>query len=109
FPDAPRTANRVRALLQTVAAWLQAHEPPAQTPAEGWGDWMTGIAGDAVVPPPTEACRELLLALDGIVELDQDLGRYLSQITPLAKDRALAESRGVRIMTMGGSKGLTVR
>lgn len=30
-------------------------------------------------------------------------------VTPLGKDRALAESRGVRIMTMIGSKGLTVR
>lgn len=33
----------------------------------------------------------------------------MSQITPLDKDRALAESNGVRIMTMVGSKGLTVR
>jgi len=33
----------------------------------------------------------------------------LSQITPMGKDRALAESPGVRIMAMGGSKGLTVR
>jgi len=61
------------------------------------------------MPAPSEACRELLLSLDEIVEQDLDLGRYLSQITPLGKDRALAESRGVRIMTMIGSKGLTVR
>jgi len=52
---------------------------------------------------------ELLLSLDGIVEADQGLGRYLGQIAPLGKDLALAHSEGVRIMTMGGSKGLTVQ
>jgi superfamily I DNA/RNA helicase len=51
----------------------------------------------------------LLHALDGLVELEHGFGRYLSQITPLGKDRALAESQSVRIMTMGGAKGLTVR
>jgi DNA helicase-2/ATP-dependent DNA helicase PcrA len=70
---------------------------------------MIQSAGDAVVPLPSDSCRELLFALDDIVDPGQDLGRFLSQITPLGKVRAIAESSGVRIMTMIGSKGLTVR
>src|SRR5205807_5867413 len=38
-----------------------------------------------------------------------ELALYLSQIAPLGKDRAQAESKGVRIMTMRGAKGLTVQ
>jgi DNA helicase-2/ATP-dependent DNA helicase PcrA len=109
FPDVPRTSKRVAALLRTVTAWLEAQRPPEETPENGWGHWMIEAAGDDVVPAPSEACRELLLALDEIAEPDQDFGRYLSQITPLGKDRARAENKGVRIMTMIGSKGLTVR
>jgi superfamily I DNA/RNA helicase len=37
------------------------------------------------------------------------LGRYLGQIAPLGRDRAATESEGVRVMTMAGAKGLTVR
>jgi superfamily I DNA/RNA helicase len=51
----------------------------------------------------------LLHALDELVEEGLSFGRFLPQITPLGKDRAIAESLGVRIMTMIGSKGLTVR
>src|SRR5271166_1935646 len=109
FPDAPRTSARVATLLRNVTAWLEPHRPPEETPEHGWGQWIVEIAGGDVVPAPSDGCRELLIALDGIIDRDQDFGRYLSQITPLAKDRALAESRGVRIMTMIGSKGLTVR
>src|SRR5258708_20600807 len=78
-------------------------------PEDGWGHWLVETAGDDVVLEPSAACAELLHALDGLVEEGQGLDRFMSQITPLGKDRALAESHGVRIMTMVGSKGLTVR
>jgi len=109
FPDAPRSAAKVRTLMQTTTAWVAAHRAPDETPADGWGHWMVATAVDAVVPAASAAFVELLQALDDLIEEDQELGRYLSQITPLGKDRALAESHGVRIMTMVGSKGLTVR
>ena len=86
-----------------------AHPAPDEMPEDGWGHWMVEMAGDEVVPEPSAACIELLHALDGLVEDGQGLDRFMSQITPLGKDRALAESHGVRIMTMVGSKGLTVR
>jgi DNA helicase-2/ATP-dependent DNA helicase PcrA len=109
FPEAPRSANRVRTLMQAVTAWLAAHQVPEETPEDGWGHWIVATAGGDVVPAPSAPCIELLHALDELVEEDVSFSRFLSQITPLGKDRAIAESRGVRITTMIGSKGLTVR
>ncbi|MGH9398355.1 MAG: UvrD-helicase domain-containing protein [Terriglobia bacterium] len=109
FPGAPRSAARVTALMQTVIAWLDAHPLPDEAPEDGWGHWMIAAAGGDAVPAPSADCAALLRALDDLMEEDQGFGRYLSQITPLGKDLVLAESQGVRIMTMGGAKGLTVR
>jgi DNA helicase-2/ATP-dependent DNA helicase PcrA len=108
FPGAPRSSARVTTLMRAVVAWLDAHPLPDDTPEEGWGHWMIAAAGGDTVPAPSADCAALLHGLDDLME-DQSFGRYLSQITPLGKDRALAESQGVRIMTMGGAKGLTVR
>jgi DNA helicase-2/ATP-dependent DNA helicase PcrA len=109
FPNGPRSSRKAGRLVQSVTAWLNAHPLPVEPPDGGWGHWMVGVAGDDPVPAPSADCTALLHALDDLVEAEQDFGRYLSQITPLARDRALAESPGVRIMTMIGSKGLTVR
>jgi superfamily I DNA/RNA helicase len=46
---------------------------------------------------------------ESYTEAEEGLGRYLSQLQPLAEDLARAQSGGVRFMTMVGSKGLTVR
>jgi DNA helicase II / ATP-dependent DNA helicase PcrA len=108
FPNAPRSAERVTALMQSVIAWLDAHSLPEEMPENGWGHWMIDTAGGDTIPAPTDDFAMLLKGLDDLVEVNS-FGRYLSQITPLGKDRALAESKGVRIMTMGGAKGLTVR
>jgi DNA helicase-2/ATP-dependent DNA helicase PcrA len=110
FPDGPRSsATKAGALIRSVTAWLEAHPVPEEMPECGWGHWMVAtVAGDAV-PAPSAACAALLHALDDLGESDQGFGRYLSQVMPLGKDRALAEGQGVRIMTMIGSKGLTVR
>jgi superfamily I DNA/RNA helicase len=110
FPEGPRgSAPRATALIRAVNAWLETHELPDETPENGWGQWMIEIAGGDLVPAPSEPLADLLHALDGLVELEHGFGRFLSQIGPVGKDHALAESEGVRIMTMGGSKGLTVR
>jgi DNA helicase-2/ATP-dependent DNA helicase PcrA len=108
FPEAPRSAARVTPLMRSVTEWIASTPLAAETPEEGWGRWMLAAATGGIVPAPSPEFATLLEALDGLVE-GQDFGRYLSQITPLAKDRALAESQGVRIMTMGMAKGLTVR
>jgi DNA helicase-2/ATP-dependent DNA helicase PcrA len=109
FPDAPRSAIKARELVQSVSAWLDAHGVPEEQPEEGWGHYIAANSGNGIVPALTAEFAELLYALDGLSETEQRFDRYLSQIGPLGKDRALAESPGVRIMTMGGAKGLTVR
>jgi DNA helicase-2/ATP-dependent DNA helicase PcrA len=110
FPDGPRaSATRAAALIQAVNVWLEAHELPDEMPEEGWGHWMVETAGGEITPAPSAPLTELLTALDGLDEQEHGFARFLSQIGPLGKDHALAESQGVRIMTMGGSKGLTVR
>jgi len=109
FPEAPRSANRARELIQSVTAWLDAHPVPEDQPQEGWGDYIVVNSGTGIVPATTPEFAQLLHALDNLAEPGQRLDRFLSQIGPLGKDRALAESPGTRIMTMGGAKGLTVR
>lgn len=109
FPSGPRTAGVARELMQSVTGWLNDHPVPGERPENGWGHWMMEVSGGDILPKPSADCAMLLEALDTLVEEGQDFGGYLAQILPLAKDRALAESSGVRIMTMTGSKGLTAR
>ncbi len=110
FPGAPSSVRRVKETMDEILSWLEANKLPDEQPEYGWGNWIIDLTGDGgVAQPPTREFRELLLELDKITEDEQSLGRYLGQIEPLGKDLALAKSDGVRIMTMGGSKGLTVR
>ncbi|MGH9810566.1 MAG: 3'-5' exonuclease, partial [Terriglobia bacterium] len=109
FPDKPHSSRKAGELIQSVCAWLDEHPLPEEPPGAGWGHWIVEISGGLIVLAPSADLSTLLQALDGLMELDQGLARYLSQITPLGKDRAVAESPGVRIMTMNSAKGLTVR
>ena len=104
FPSGPAgSSGRARGLIESVLRWLDAHEVPDDSPEDGWDDWIIATAGDDILPAPSEELATLLRALDELVETEQELGRYLGQISPLGRDWALAESLGVRIMTMGGS------
>ena len=110
FPDGPAVSSgRARTLIESVLRWLEGRDLPETTPEGGWGAWIIATSGDAILPAPSAELAALLRALDGLVEAEQELGRYLGQISPLGRDYALAESPGVRIMTMGGAKGLTVQ
>jgi len=94
--------------MQSVLAWLDSHPIPREHDG-GWGQWIIDTSGDGTVPSPTEDFRDLLLELDQITESEQSFDRYLGKIEPLSKDMASAHSEGIRIMTLGGAKGLTVR
>jgi DNA helicase-2/ATP-dependent DNA helicase PcrA len=110
FPDGPRSARNVKNLMDSIVPWLDANQVPEDPPENGWGHWILEAFGeDGVVSTPTEDFSKLLTDLDEFAEEKQSLGRYISQIEPLGRDLAMARSEGVRIMTMGGSKGLTVR
>lgn len=110
FPDAPSSASKVKIMMNSILSWLNHTDLPDEQPEQGWGRWIVDICGDGdFVLETTDDFKKLLLNLDELSEEQQTLGRYLGQIEPLGKDLAQAQSEGVRIMTMGGSKGLTVR
>jgi DNA helicase-2/ATP-dependent DNA helicase PcrA len=110
FPGGPSGSSRTASeLIKRVSDWLDAHLETMGEQEGKWGAWMLRLAQGRVVPSPTPEFGELLVALDDLAEAGHGLGRYLSQIAPLGKDRAQAESQGIRIMTMGAAKGLTVQ
>jgi DNA helicase-2/ATP-dependent DNA helicase PcrA len=108
FPEAPRSATRAAQLLRDTLAWLDAHPIPHEMPDEGWAVWISNIFSEGAAVHISAEFKELLGGVDMRIEDTNDLGRYLGQVGPLAKDEALAKSEGVRIMTLAGSKGLTV-
>ena len=109
FPGAPASARQVKTTMEAALKWLEDTEIPDEQPDKGWGHWIIKHSGEGVLPEPSDEFQNLLLALDDLIEENQPLARYLAQVEPLGKDLALAQSKGVRLMTMGGSKGLTVR
>lgn len=111
FPDAPNSAAKVKALIDDVLLWVNETEVPDERPEEGWGTWITALVeAHDTLPALDEEFQRLLSTIDeNAQDEEQKLERYLGQIEPLGKDIAQAHSDGVRIMTMGGSKGLTVR
>jgi DNA helicase-2/ATP-dependent DNA helicase PcrA len=101
-------ARRARTLLQSVLTWIDSHPIP-QDYEGGWGQWIIDTSQGENASVLTEEFKDLLLKLDRLIESNQSFDRYLGQIAPLSKDIALACSEGVRIMTLGKAKGLTVR
>jgi DNA helicase-2/ATP-dependent DNA helicase PcrA len=109
FPGAPTASSRIAAtLIANVLAWAATFTIPEQTPEDGWGAWIAERLSDSGTVELSPEFRDLLLAVDNRIDATTDFGRYLGQIWPLAKDIACANSADVRIMTLGGSKGLTV-
>ena len=109
FPSAPPSAGKVKTTIRPILNWLGDMEIPEEQPESGWGQWIIAHSGRRVLPNLSDEFRKLLLDLDGRVEEKQPLTRYLAQVEPLGRDLTLAQSEGVRLMTMSGSKGLTVR
>lgn len=104
---APR---RAKDLIDRTLAWLDAHPvPEGDEVDQPWGEWLEeAFSGPDAPARASDALIELLGVVDGVVEPDVDLPRFLGQIQPLAKDHASAQASGVRFLTMGLSKGLTV-
>jgi DNA helicase-2/ATP-dependent DNA helicase PcrA len=74
----------------------------------GWGAWLSKQA------PTFGGCEDrfstLLTDIDSVVDREDGLGRFLSQVQPVGKDLRSGRAAGaVRLMSMASSKGLTVR
>lgn len=101
--------GRAQQLINKMIEIVDRIQIPTARPDSGWGAWIAETFEDQ---PDVHISRELELLLstiDARVEDTGDLGRYLGQIAPIAKDIALEKNGKVRIMTMAGSKGLTVK
>lgn len=102
--------RRAKQLIDRVLAWLESNPVPEGEDAPArWGEWLTLAFSDAGAPMQiSDALTELLVVVDDAVEAGTDLPRFLGQVQPLAKDHASAQASGVRFLTLGMSKGLTV-
>ncbi|MEW6217413.1 MAG: ATP-dependent helicase [Candidatus Bipolaricaulota bacterium] len=108
FPDGPSSSNQVTTRMTALLDWIGQTPIPDVRPDTGWGTWLLDLTDNAdILPPPSQSFRELLVQLDSLTADEDSLSRFLALIEPLGKDLAQSISNGVRIMTMGGSKGLT--
>ena len=108
FAGAPRSSARAARIIEDAIRWAEEHPVPERMPEAGWANWISDAFPAGGTGEVTNEFRQLLSNVDERIEKTDDLGGYLSQIGPLARDLALARSDGVRIMTLAGSKGLTV-
>ncbi len=110
FPDSPAASRRPAAVLVgTTLAWLDGQDAPQELEDGQWGAWIIEALRHDPVVPMTDDFGALLLGVDEVIEAPVTLARYLTQLQPLARDRAQAQARGVKFMSMNMSKGLTVR
>src|SRR5665648_452814 len=94
--------------MAALLDWIEQAPIPKMRPEAGWGSWLLELTDNAeILPQPTQDFRDLLIQLDALTSYELSFGRFLALVEPLGKDLAQSMSDGVRIMTMGGSKGLT--
>lgn len=108
FPDAPRSADKAAGMIRETLGWLDAHPLPGEPPEDGWGHWLVDLMSQDVERAFSDELADVVHELDEIVDVSENLGRFLSQIQPLGADVGSASSDGVRFMSMAASKGLTV-
>jgi DNA helicase-2/ATP-dependent DNA helicase PcrA len=94
-------------MIVRVINWLDEIELPEKVEDGRWGAWIEEALA-AIGTAQSDELADLLATVDDAVEAGADLGRYLGQIEPLARDHAQAQAAGVRFMSMASSKGLTV-
>ncbi len=111
FPKSPRgTVRYAAAVWNESRAMLNNLVLPLQKGLFNWGSWIVEQIDNKRLFQCSCELKELLLAIDTATSKgEHDLNRYLSLIYPIGKDLARAKGAGVRLMSMTGSKGLTVQ
>jgi DNA helicase-2/ATP-dependent DNA helicase PcrA len=105
----PILRQRALDFFNEIIQWLDRCIMPDSTPAGNWGKWIISIVDQDPNLEISDYFRQLLLDLDEVLDVENDLDRYVSQISPIGQDLAQTRSAGVRLMTMTSSKGLTVK
>lgn len=109
FPDLSAILNRrATQLIRQTIERVETIQVPAALPEGGWGHWIAELFNDPDLRA-SDGLKALLVSIDMRIENTDDLDRYMGQIAPIAKDIALEKSQKVRIMTLAGAKGLTVK
>lgn len=110
FPEAPseRSARRTAELIgrerERASTLREELDGEVELGEHGWGGWILGHVNREDLP---ERTVELLETVGANLTEAENLGQFLGQLEPVGKDLAtVADS--VRLMTMTGSKGLTV-
>lgn len=106
LPDRPRGWRRVETTMDEATAAINAMDLDGEDLDDrGWGGWLLDRMNPIRV---SEDARRLLDMVGSAVAIDDGLGGLLGQLETMGKDLAASEGLGVRVMTMTGSKGLTV-
>ncbi len=106
FPGRAHGTPRVEELMDVAAAAIDAMDlDAAELDERGWGGWLLDRMNRDQV---SETARHLFEMVGAAVAADEGLSGLLSQLETMGKDLAASEGQGVRVMTMNGSKGLTV-
>ena len=109
FAGAPKSsAGKAASMVQAILDWVAAVSLPDDVEQIAWGEWINETNSRWPFESATDDFLQLMLDLDDVGEERVTLERFLGQVEPLGKDLALARADGVRLMTMVGSKGLTV-
>jgi superfamily I DNA/RNA helicase len=75
-----------------------------------WGEWILNLSREERIPKVPQPVDSYLLEMDNLVDKDISLDGFVGQIQPLSKDLASKKAENyLRVMTITGSKGLTVR
>jgi superfamily I DNA/RNA helicase len=77
-----------------------------------WGNWIIEQSKGGNIPEITDDFTSLLQKIDSWPGIEEKLPlkQYINQIEPLIKDMTNSKSNGqLRIMTLNGAKGLTVK
>lgn len=109
FQNISTGRSKISARAQHVLQLIDALDVPDETE---WGSWIIEQVNNGKLPGPAEGVRELLTKIDDHKDLDEQvsLDRYVNQVEPLVKDIMNSKIPDcARIMTLGRSKGLTVR
>lgn len=106
LPDRPRGWRRVETTMDEATAAINAMDLDGEDLDDrGWGGWLL----DRMNPDRVSVdARRLLEMVGSAVAIDDGLEGLLGQLETMGKDLAASEGLGVRVMTMTGSKGLTV-
>ena len=107
YPGGPRSVAKLGSLVESLLQWASTTVGASEDRLD-WGQWMLSAVDGEVVSPPTPELTDLLLELDQVREIETSLGQYVGQIGPTGTDLMRAKDHGVRFMTMGAAKGLTV-